>query len=120
MTQGRLWRTAAVARVRTDFLGNIFEENLRRMEAEAEGRPEGPPEFVANFLKKCYPIKYVLTIDPVERLRGLGTNVSRRDALYWAIIGNSHNRENFFRLIAIIIFAEFRLIAVMNFKKDGY
>ena len=51
------------------------------MEAEAEGRPAGPPEFVANFLRKCYPIKYVLTIDPVERLGRLGTKVSRRDTL---------------------------------------
>ena len=32
--KGRRWRTAVVARIGFYFLGNIFEENLRGMEAE--------------------------------------------------------------------------------------
>ena len=51
-----------LTRVRVAFLGKIFEKNLRGMEAEAEGRPEGPLEFAANFGRKFYPKKGSVTL----------------------------------------------------------
>ena len=51
-----------LTRVRVAFLGKIFDENLRGMEAEAEGRPEGPLEFAANFGRKFYPKKGSVTL----------------------------------------------------------
>ena len=43
--------STVVAKVMDFFLGNIFEWNLS--EIEAEGRPEGPPDFHENFMRKC-------------------------------------------------------------------
>ena len=42
------------------------------------------------------PKQPVLTIDPVERLCGLGKNVARRDALYWTCMRTSKRRKYFF------------------------
>ena len=47
--EGRRRRTAAEARVGLYFLGNMFEENLDKINM---GRPIILPEFQAKFLKK--------------------------------------------------------------------